>query len=183
MTVLEEVWEGRVRIEATRRLCSAGGERKWFMECECRMDCAMRSYAMRRGYVQKFTLPSIPESWHIPSTLSTVLTLHSIYIYISVTHLQLGKSAQMNISATVNIFRLFRDPSLCLPQHTVSTFNQLPIPLSSAFSGKDGEKGPDIRAVVLDKDNCFAVPKENRIYEPYNVSAIFRISSAIIRVF
>ncbi|CAD0099937.1 unnamed protein product [Aureobasidium mustum] len=73
----------------------------------------------------------------------------------------------MNVSGTLSFFRLFRDPSLCLPHHTVSTFNHLPIPLSRPFTKADGEKKVDIRAVVLDKDNCFAVPKENEVYEPY----------------
>ncbi|CAO2655204.1 Nn.00g102680.m01.CDS01 [Neocucurbitaria sp. VM-36] len=74
----------------------------------------------------------------------------------------------MNLSGTLNVFRLLRDPTLCLPQHTVSTFNHLPIPLSKAFrrSGKDGEKEVDIQAVVLDKDNCFAVPHTNEIHKP-----------------
>ncbi|KAL9602473.1 MAG: hypothetical protein Q9179_002537 [Wetmoreana sp. 5 TL-2023] len=69
----------------------------------------------------------------------------------------------MNVSATLNFFKLIRNPPLCLPHATVSTFNDLPIPLSSAF----GTLKPDIRAVVLDKDNCFAVPKENVVYRPY----------------
>jgi phosphatidylglycerophosphatase GEP4 len=73
----------------------------------------------------------------------------------------------MNISGTLNVFKLLRDPTLCLPQATVSTFNHLPIPLSKAFEQKDGEKKVDIRAVILDKDNCFAVPHANEIYEPY----------------
>jgi hypothetical protein len=76
----------------------------------------------------------------------------------------------MNISGTLNVFRLIRDPALCLPQHTVSTFNHLPIPLSKAFPKKDGLKEVDIRAVVLDKDNCFAVPHSNEVHKPYNVS-------------
>ncbi|APA11380.1 hypothetical protein sscle_07g061500 [Sclerotinia sclerotiorum 1980 UF-70] len=71
----------------------------------------------------------------------------------------------LNISATVNIFRLLARPTLILPQATVSTFNHLPIPLNSAF-GK--YQNADIRAVVLDKDNCFAYPKSNDIHEPYN---------------
>lgn len=71
-----------------------------------------------------------------------------------------------NVSATLNIFRLIAKPSLCLPHATISTFNQLPIPLNSAF-GK--YKNVDIRAVVLDKDNCFAVPHSNNVYEPYEV--------------
>jgi phosphatidylglycerophosphatase GEP4 len=75
----------------------------------------------------------------------------------------------MNISGTLNVLRLIRDPSLCLPQHTVSTFNHLPIPLSKAFSKEDGQEQVDIRAVVLDKDNCFAVPHSNEVYKPYEV--------------
>jgi phosphatidylglycerophosphatase GEP4 len=73
----------------------------------------------------------------------------------------------MNLSGTVNVFRLLVNPSLCLPHHTISTFDKLPIPLSAAFRSKDGEKNPDIRAVVLDKDNCFAIPKRNEIYPAY----------------
>lgn len=72
---------------------------------------------------------------------------------------------RMNVSATLNAFRLLRNPSLCLPHATISTFNDLPVPLSNAFGNADA----DIRAVVLDKDNCFAVPKENVVYKPYNV--------------
>ncbi|KAL1797777.1 hypothetical protein ACET3X_004383 [Alternaria dauci] len=75
----------------------------------------------------------------------------------------------MNISGTLNVFRLLRDPTLCLPQHTVSTFNHLPIPLSKAFrkDGVAGQKEVDIQAVVLDKDNCFAVPHTDEIHKPY----------------
>lgn len=68
-----------------------------------------------------------------------------------------------NVSATLNVFRLLARPGLCLPHATVPTFNELPIPLSRAF-GK-----ADIRAVVLDKDDCFAVPKTNIVYQPYEV--------------
>lgn len=71
-----------------------------------------------------------------------------------------------NISGTLNVFRLVARPTLCLPQCTVSTFNHVPIPLNGAF-GKG--KSVDIRAVVLDKDNCFAYPKSNVVYEPYKV--------------
>lgn len=75
----------------------------------------------------------------------------------------------MNLSGTVNILRLFVHPTLCLPHHTVSTFDQLPVPLSKAFITRtsNGEKRPDIRAVVLDKDNCFSVPKQNIVHAAY----------------
>lgn len=75
----------------------------------------------------------------------------------------------MNVSATFSIFKLFRDPALCLPHSTVSTFNQLPIPLSKAFVKQHGEKEVDIRAVVLDKDNCFATPQRNKVHGDYKV--------------
>ncbi|SMR47813.1 unnamed protein product [Zymoseptoria tritici ST99CH_1A5] len=73
----------------------------------------------------------------------------------------------MNVSATVNVLRLLANPSLCLPHHTIATFDQLPVPLSTAFTSRFGEKKPDIRAVVLDKDNCFSVPKKNEVHAPY----------------
>lgn len=85
----------------------------------------------------------------------------------------------LNVSASLNVFRLIANPSLCLPHHTVPTFNHLPIPLSKAFV-KDGAK-VDIRAVVLDKDNCFAIPKQNEVYKPYKVSlSTTKVSSNII---
>lgn len=71
-----------------------------------------------------------------------------------------------NVSATLNLFRLAIRPALCLPQATISTFNDLPVPLNKAFAKY---KSPDIRALVLDKDNCFAMPHQNSIYKPYEV--------------
>ena len=77
----------------------------------------------------------------------------------------------LNVSATLNVFRLLFKPTLCLPHATVSTFNHLPIPLNKAF----GEyKNPNIRAVVLDKDNCFAYPKSNEVYKPFEVCSFPR---------
>ncbi|KAI9793836.1 MAG: hypothetical protein M1816_007088 [Peltula sp. TS41687] len=78
----------------------------------------------------------------------------------------------MNLSATFSIFKLFRDPSLCLPHSTISNFQQLPIPVSQAFThhhhpSRRSSRNPDIRAVVIDKDNCFARPGENEVYKPY----------------
>jgi hypothetical protein len=74
-----------------------------------------------------------------------------------------------NISATLNVFKLLAQPSLCLPHATISTFNQLPVPLNKAF-GK--YKNADIRAVVLDKDNCFAIPHQSTVHKPYEVNLI-----------
>ncbi|KAI8958652.1 HAD-superfamily phosphatase [Daldinia sp. FL1419] len=71
----------------------------------------------------------------------------------------------LNFSGTVSVFKLLTKPSLCLPHATVSTFNDIPIPLSKAFEDRD--KKVDIRAIVLDKDDCFAYPNSNEIYPPY----------------
>jgi phosphatidylglycerophosphatase GEP4 len=74
----------------------------------------------------------------------------------------------LNLSASLNIFKLILRPSLCLPHHTVPTFNDLPIPLGQALQ-KNGRK-VDIKAVVLDKDDCFAFPDSKEVYGPYKVS-------------
>jgi len=83
----------------------------------------------------------------------------------------------LNISATLNVFRLLTRPTLCLPHATISTFNQLPIPLNSGFAKY---KNVDIRAVVLDKDNCFAYPKENEVYKSYEVCFYVFLSLRLI---
>lgn len=72
-----------------------------------------------------------------------------------------------NLSASLNVIKLLFKPGLCLPHHTVSTFNELPIPLDKVLV-KDGRM-PDIRAVVLDKDDCFAIPDDSEVYGPYKV--------------
>lgn len=81
----------------------------------------------------------------------------------------------LNLSASLNIFKLLANPSLCLPHATISTFKDLPIPLDSAFK----RKGVDvnIKAVVLDKDDCFAVPETNEIHKPYQVLPVLRALS------
>lgn len=83
----------------------------------------------------------------------------------------IGPLILMNLSGTLNAFRLLFQPTLCLPQHKIQTFDQLPIPLSQAFARRTGNgtdsKHPDIRAVILDKDNCFAVPRENTVHPAY----------------
>jgi hypothetical protein len=103
----------------------------------------------------------LASSWHETSSIDDCKAVSNLSFQVSTT--------KMNVSGTLSFFRLFRDPSLCLPHHTVSTFNHLPVPLSRAFTKADSQKKVDIRAVVIDKDNCFAVPKENEVYKPYTV--------------
>lgn len=74
----------------------------------------------------------------------------------------------LNLSASLNVFKLLFNPALCLPHATISTFRDLPIPLESAFH-KDDQKA-SIKAVILDKDDCFAVPDTNEVHVPYKVS-------------
>ncbi|EPE09631.1 had superfamily phosphatase [Ophiostoma piceae UAMH 11346] len=73
----------------------------------------------------------------------------------------------LNLSASVNIFRLLARPSLCLPHGVVSTFNDIPVPLDSAFAARSGGKKPEIKAVVLDKDDCFAFPESSEVWPSY----------------
>ncbi|KAK6533568.1 hypothetical protein TWF694_002506 [Orbilia ellipsospora] len=66
-----------------------------------------------------------------------------------------------NLSATFNVLRLLYSPSLCLPHTVIPTFAHLPVPLE--FPGQKS----DIRAVILDKDNCFAENNALEVYGPY----------------
>lgn len=75
----------------------------------------------------------------------------------------------MNVSATLNAFKLLVKPYSCLPHATVPTFDCISLPISRNLTLANGGQEPDIRAVVLDKDNCFAKPKENIVYKPYVV--------------
>lgn len=74
----------------------------------------------------------------------------------------------LNLSGFLNVFRLIAKPSLCLPHATVSTFNDLPSPLEKAF--ERSSRKSVIKAVILDKDDCFAYPDTNEIHPPYLVS-------------
>lgn len=54
-----------------------------------------------------------------------------------------------------------------MPHATVSQFSDLPYPLRNAFAGQGEKKLPQIKAVVLDKDDCFAYPETNVVHPPY----------------
>lgn len=89
----------------------------------------------------------------------------------------------LNLSASLNIFKLIANPALCLPHATVNTFNDLPLPLGKALKGgKDGAE-VDIKAVILDKDDCFAYPETNVIHEPYKVDIISASASFFFLLF
>jgi phosphatidylglycerophosphatase GEP4 len=71
----------------------------------------------------------------------------------------------LNVSATLNIFKILFKPSICLPHQTVPTFNELPIPLDKGLQ-LTGRRA-NIKAVVLDKDDCFAYPDSSEVYPEY----------------
>jgi phosphatidylglycerophosphatase GEP4 len=76
----------------------------------------------------------------------------------------------LNLSGFFNVSRCLASPSLCLPHATVSTFNDLPIPLDKAFESKKTKS--NIKAVVLDKDDCFAYPESNEVFKSNKVSPV-----------
>ncbi len=63
-----------------------------------------------------------------------------------------------NLSGTLSALSLIFRPAQCLPQAVVRNFNEIPIPLSKAFENDARYGEANIRAVVLDKDDCFARP-------------------------
>ncbi|KAH3899271.1 phosphatidylglycerophosphatase SCDLUD_004707 [Saccharomycodes ludwigii] len=64
-----------------------------------------------------------------------------------------------NLNAILNIYKIVLNPKLCLPTITINNFGELPIAHLKNNLG--------IKALVLDKDNCFAKPYENKIWPEY----------------
>lgn len=90
----------------------------------------------------------------------------------------------MNAPALLCALKTLRDPALCLPHATIPQLSHLPIPVSKGFtryrpslaSEKQQDSGlePDIRAVILDKDNTFALANSNTI-DPSCTSILDRL--------
>lgn len=88
-----------------------------------------------------------------------------------------------NLSGTLGALSLILRPAQCLPQAVVRNFNELPIPISKVFESDARFKNVNIRAVVLDKDDCFARPGETEIAAENKVRIAFitsRIQTNII---
>lgn len=66
-----------------------------------------------------------------------------------------------NLSATLNIVRLTANPQLCMPKLVLPTFNDLPVPITIP------EADTQIKAIVLDKDNCFAKANDDKVWPEY----------------
>jgi phosphatidylglycerophosphatase GEP4 len=81
----------------------------------------------------------------------------------------------MNLSGTINTFRLLYAPRLARPHVVLGQFSELTFPLGKCIAanikkhhGIDVPE-PDIRAVVIDKDNCIARPHALEIWPAYQV--------------
>ena len=81
----------------------------------------------------------------------------------------------MNLSGTINTFRLFYHPKLSRPHVVLNQFSDLTFPLGKCIASNVKRKygvtipEPDIRAIVLDKDNCIAKPHSLEIWSDYRV--------------
>jgi phosphatidylglycerophosphatase GEP4 len=78
----------------------------------------------------------------------------------------------MNLSGTVNAFRLLYAPKLARPHVVLPHFNDLTFPLHECVRREVWRSHrlavqPDIRAVVVDKDNCFARKNGLEVWPQY----------------
>ncbi|ODQ81854.1 hypothetical protein BABINDRAFT_174458 [Babjeviella inositovora NRRL Y-12698] len=71
---------------------------------------------------------------------------------------------KLNLSASINVSRLLYNPALCLPNLIIPTFETLPIPLQFPHQPAN----VTIKAVVLDKDNCFAKDHDDKVWPAYS---------------
>jgi hypothetical protein len=82
----------------------------------------------------------------------------------------------MNLSGTINTFRLLYAPRLARPHVVLNHFTELSFPLGKCIAGNVKKRygidvpEPDIRAVVIDKDNCIAKPHALEVWPEYKVS-------------
>lgn len=87
----------------------------------------------------------------------------------------------MNLSGTLSFFKFLVNLPLGLPHATVNSFRDIPVEISKILIAANAGKPPDIRAIVLDKDNCFAKAKENVVYEPYQVCQVEKSGGYVLR--
>jgi hypothetical protein len=80
----------------------------------------------------------------------------------------------MNLSGTLNAWRAVMTPRLARPHAVFSQFSEITFPLSKCIAANVKQRWgidvqPDIRAVVIDKDNCIAKPKSLLLVDEYTV--------------
>jgi hypothetical protein len=99
----------------------------------------------------------------LPFVLSTAqVELDVLNIYFPEPSMIKADGVKTRLAAFGNLFR----PSFFVAHHRVESFAAITLPLSKSLHHADGSPA-DIRAIVLDKDDCFARPLENDIYEPF----------------
>lgn len=76
----------------------------------------------------------------------------------------------MNLPGLVQGLACVFRPSRLLPSITVDEFSDLPQNIADALKQVTRDEKIDIRALVLDKDNCFARPLTTEIWPKYQVS-------------
>jgi phosphatidylglycerophosphatase GEP4 len=83
---------------------------------------------------------------------------------------------KVNLSAALNAFRLLYEPQLARPHVVISQFSDLKFPLGNCIAMnvkrrfQTDIRVPDIRAVVVDKDNCIAKPHQSELWHAYKVA-------------
>jgi len=83
-----------------------------------------------------------------------------------------------NLSATLNVSRLFYNPSLCLPHLALKSFDKLPVPVQIPSPLQ-----PNIKGLVLDKDNCFAQDHDDKVWPEYEVCfAMFLLLALLLTI-
>lgn len=80
----------------------------------------------------------------------------------------------MNLSGTLNAWRAVMTPRIVRPHVVLGQFSDIAFPLSKCVAANVKERWgmdvqPDIRAVVIDKDNCIAKAKTLQLAEEYTV--------------
>jgi phosphatidylglycerophosphatase GEP4 len=87
---------------------------------------------------------------------------------------------KMNLSGTINAFRLLYAPKLARPHVVLNQFSDLTFPLGKCIAtnikkryGVDVQ--PDIRAVVIDKDNCISKAHSLEIWPAYKVKGFLSL--------
>jgi len=87
----------------------------------------------------------------------------------------------MNLSGTLNAWRAVMTPRTVRPHVVLGQFSDLTFPLATCVAASVKQRWgidvqPDIRAVVIDKDNCIAKARTLQLVEEYAVLSVPDIS-------
>jgi len=87
----------------------------------------------------------------------------------------------MNLSGTLNAWRAVMTPKIVRPHVVLGQFSDITFPLSKCVAANVKQRWgidvqPDIRAVVIDKDNCIAKHKTLQLVEEYEAVSLRDIS-------